>query len=110
MQLKQRGNVILWIIIIIVILLILGVGGYYALKSSSANQTATAAKQSEDNGIPQAKIDDMAPNIPRSQKTEIMTMQPDSTYEEFLVPNTNVDTFIKTLPKDVTVVSKKPLQ
>ena len=73
---------------------------------SSVHPVATnSPKQS-----PQVTTTDLAPSIPNGQKTAILIMHGDSSYEKFIVANSVKTSFIKSLPTDDKVISQTPIK
>ncbi|HSW97596.1 MAG TPA: hypothetical protein VLF89_07260 [Candidatus Saccharimonadales bacterium] len=55
---------------------------------------------------PTVKETDIAPSVPKSDKTAIVVRHADSSYEKFLVPNATADVYIKSLPEGDVVISQ----
>jgi len=70
-------------------------------KLSSTNSSSRTAAATEN--IP---VKDFAPGTPMDQKTTILIMSNDSSEEKYIVPTTEVDTYVKHLPPGYHVVSK----
>ncbi|HSX09955.1 MAG TPA: hypothetical protein VLF93_07400 [Candidatus Saccharimonadales bacterium] len=104
----MRGSALSVTIIIVAIILIIGMIGYIAFSSLSKSQPATDTKTSQSSGVPQAQVKDFAPNLSMSQKTTILIELSDSSMVKYIVPTTQVDTYVKNLPPGYHVVSKSP--
>src|SRR5947208_1584500 len=106
MKRNEQGNMLIWIVLSVFVILMIITGVILAYKNNLTQQPTPT----NETGIPKAKTTDTAPQLPMNQKTEIVTMQEDSSYQTFLVPSQTVNDFVKTLPAGVKVISKKSLQ
>ena len=106
----MKGSALSVIIIIVAIVAVVGMIGYIAFSNLSKSQSATDTKNSASasSGVPQAQVKDFAPNLPMSQKTTILIELSDSSMVKYIVPTTQVDTYVKNLPPGYHVVSKTP--
>lgn len=100
---KQGFSKIVLLVVVIVVLL-LGLGAFYVVMSYKQPTAAPIAPSA-----PQVKTTDLAPQTPDKQKTAILVMHADSSYEKFLVPSGIVANFLKSLPADDKIISETPL-
>ena len=97
-----KGSAVIPIIIIVCLLLV--VAGYFVVtkvlpKTSQTSQDVPTAQ-------PTSPVTDFAPNIPMNQKTTVLIRQSDSSTITYIIPNDQVDGFIKKLPEGNVVVSQ----
>ena len=89
-------------ITLVIILLLLGGGIFVFLNlshSPSSSVTQTAVE-------PTPTPIDLAPSVPLNKKTTIVIRKDDSSTDTYLVPNSEVDSFIHSMPTGSTVVSQ----
>ncbi len=104
-----RGLSAKWLVVVVGIIGILGICciitiAYFhnILTASQTNSTSVSPQSNR----PDIRVTDMAPQLPNSQKTAIVVMHSDSSYEKFILPNGAVAAYIKNLPEGDTVISQ----
>lgn len=102
---NNKGFSIVGLIVIIIIFASAGIIWFYFETKTNQN----ISKNITQSQTPSAKITDLAPGIPNSQKTAILVMHSDSSYEKFLLHTANVSNFIKSLPEGDRVISQSAL-
>lgn len=100
-----RGFSAMWFAISIGILLII----FLSVAVFVASHHVSPSPATTNSGQPSEKVTDMAPTLPNKEKTAIVVMHSDSSYEKFLVPNITVDSYTKSLPEGDKVISQTPL-
>lgn len=86
---------------IIILVVIGGIVLYY--RSNLTTHTSNVVNNQIQ--TPNTKTTDLAPGTPNLQKTAVLVMHSDSTYEKFLMNNDTVSNFIKSLPEGDKVIS-----
>ncbi|MGI8419235.1 MAG: hypothetical protein ACR2LN_01170 [Candidatus Levyibacteriota bacterium] len=103
----SRGSMLIPVILIVVICL--GMLGFIFFKSSvhkmPVNNVPAFTPTQAATSVQSQPTKDFAPNLPMSQKSTITIRLSDSSTMKYIVPKTQVDTYIKNLPKGYTVLS-----
>ena len=90
-------------------IIILGMIGFIIYKSFFTSSQNVSIQQSSATDTAQPKdsvpTKDFAPNLPSNQKTTITIRTSDSSEIKYLVPSTQVQTYVSNLPQGYTVVS-----
>lgn len=102
----MKGSAQIVSIVILVIIILLGMGVYIFLRSSTHQTTNSATTTAEPTLAIQVK--DFAPSLPMAQKTTILIELSDSSEVKYIVPTSQVETYIKSLPEGYHVISKSP--
>lgn len=102
---SEEGFSVKWLVVFIAILLV----AFLSVAVVAVSRRSTPAPVDSGTGQPSEKITDMAPSLPNNQKTAVVVMHSDSSYEKFLVPNTTVDSYANSLPTGDKIISKTPL-
>jgi flagellar basal body-associated protein FliL len=109
MQNNMRGSALTIIIIIAAIIAVVGMAGFIFFKSSNVTQIPSSTASNTSTAVsPAVPIKDYAPNLPMSQKTTILIQTSDSSDIKYIVPTTQVSTYVKSLPPGYHVVSPTP--
>jgi len=94
------------LLLIVAAIVILGMVGYLFLRGT--NHQSTTASDTNTTVSPAISMKDFAPNLPSNQKTTILIQLSDSSKEKYIVPTSQVDTYVKSLPQGYHVLSKSP--
>jgi uncharacterized alpha/beta hydrolase family protein len=93
----------IFIVVIVLILLMVGVIVWLSLSHKSTQQTTEQTTNQ-----PDIKVTDYSQGVPTNQKTVIVVEHSDSSFEKIIVPSSNVETFVKTLPEGDKVAGTTP--
>jgi len=109
---NQIGSAWVATIIILTIIVVMIAAGFVIVFILKKNNTSTQAitAQPASSGQPDIRVSDFDPALANSQKTAILVKHSDSTFDKFIMANTSVNNFIKSLPADDVIISKTPLQ
>lgn len=101
----MKGSALTTIILVVCVLLILGMGGYIFFRGSNSQ---TANITTSVSAVPTTAVKDFAPGLPMEQKTTIIIQTSDSSDIKYIVPKSQVSTYVKSLPEGYHVVSQTP--
>ena len=103
---SMKGSTTLIAIISVAFIVALAMVGYIIfLRPPSESISPSGYTESM---APKIPIKDFAPDLPASQKTTITIQTSDSSEIKYIVPTTQVDTYVKKLPPGYHVISKSP--
>jgi len=93
------------IFIVVIVLTLVMVGAIVWLSVSHKSSQQSSAQTTNQ---PDIKVTDYSQGVPANQKTVIIVEHSDSSFEKIIVPSSNVDTFVKTLPAGDKVAGTTP--
>lgn len=105
----MKGSALTMVIVVIAIIAVIGMVGFIFLKSSGIPQSSSSAANTSVQVSPVVPVKDYAPNIPMSQKTTILIQTSDSSDIKYIVPTSQVSTYVKSLPPGYHMVSQSPM-
>ena len=90
---------------VVIVLTVFMIGGIVWLSLAHRSSQQTTAQTSNQ---PDSKVTDYAQGVPANQRTTIVVEHSDSSFEKIIVPSSNVETFVKTLPEGDKVAGTTP--
>jgi hypothetical protein len=102
----MKGSVATIVIVIVCVIALIGMGAYLYFGGTSSTQTTT--QNSSMQPSPTIPVKDYAPGLSMSQKTTILIQTSDSSDIKYIVPTSQVSTYVKSLPPGYKVVSERP--